>query len=82
MMCVPNKRSPDGAGAEAGRPVSIDHVTLKPMEKTKVLRAIKKSVTVQRGNRAKEFLEALDASERDHRSGRVTKRKTLRELID
>ena len=28
-----------------------------------------------------EFLEALDASERDHRAGRVTKRKTLRELI-
>ena len=30
----------------------------------------------------KEFLDALDASERDHRSGKVTKRKTLRELID
>jgi hypothetical protein len=28
-----------------------------------------------------EFLDALDASERDHRAGRVTKRKTLRELI-
>ena len=25
----------------------------------------------------KEFLQALDASERDHRSGRVTKRKSL-----
>jgi len=52
------------------------------MEKTKVLRAIKKRVTVQRANRGKEFLEALDASERDHQSGRVTKRKSLRELID
>ncbi len=30
----------------------------------------------------KSFLEALDASERDHRSGRVTKRKSLYELID
>ena len=30
----------------------------------------------------KEFLEALDASERDHRSGRVTKRKSLSELLD
>ena len=30
----------------------------------------------------KEFLEALDASERDHRYGRVTKRKSLHELID
>lgn len=30
----------------------------------------------------REFLEALDASEQDHRAGRVTKRKTLRELID
>ena len=30
----------------------------------------------------KEFLEALDASERDHRSGRVTKRKSLYELIE
>ena len=30
----------------------------------------------------KEFLDALDASERDHRAGRVTKRKSLRELID
>jgi len=28
-----------------------------------------------------EFLAALDASEKDHRTGRVTKRKTLRELI-
>ena len=27
------------------------------------------------------FLEALDSSERDHRAGRVTKRKSLRELI-
>jgi hypothetical protein len=30
----------------------------------------------------KEFLDALDASEPDHRAGRVTKRKSLRELID
>lgn len=30
----------------------------------------------------KEFLDALDASERDHRGARVTKRKSLRELID
>ena len=30
----------------------------------------------------KDFLDALDASERDHRAGRVTKRKSLRELID
>ena len=30
----------------------------------------------------KEFLEALDASERDHRAGSVTKRKSLDELID
>ncbi|MCP9449553.1 MAG: hypothetical protein NNA21_05765 [Nitrospira sp.] len=30
----------------------------------------------------REFLEALDASEKDHRAGRVTKRKSLRELID
>jgi len=30
----------------------------------------------------KEFLEALDASERDHRAGRVTKRKSLHELIE
>ena len=30
----------------------------------------------------KEFLEALDASERDHRARRVTKRKSLKELID
>jgi hypothetical protein len=30
----------------------------------------------------KEFLEALDASERDHRAGRVTKRKSLDDLID
>ena len=29
----------------------------------------------------KEFLQALDASERDHRYGRVTKRKSLHELI-
>ena len=29
-----------------------------------------------------EFLETLDASERDHRAGRVTKRKSLDELID
>jgi hypothetical protein len=28
-----------------------------------------------------EFLEALEASERDHRAGRVTRRKSLRELI-
>lgn len=28
------------------------------------------------------FLAALDASEKDHRTGRVTKRKSLRELID
>jgi hypothetical protein len=63
-------------------PASIDQVTLKAMEKAKVLRAIKKRVAGQRGNRAKEFVDALDASERDHQSGRVTKRKTLRELID
>lgn len=30
----------------------------------------------------REFLEALDASEKDHRAGRVAKRKSLRELID
>ena len=30
----------------------------------------------------KGFLEALDSSERDHRSGRITKRKSLYELID
>jgi hypothetical protein len=30
----------------------------------------------------REFLEALDTSEKDHRAGRVTKRKSLRELID
>lgn len=30
----------------------------------------------------KEFLGTLDASERDHRSGRVTRRKSLYELID
>ena len=30
----------------------------------------------------KEFLDALDASERDYRVGRITKRKSLRELID
>lgn len=29
----------------------------------------------------REFLIALDASEKDHRAGRVTKRKSLRELI-
>ena len=29
----------------------------------------------------REFLEALDASEKDHRAGRVKKRKSLRELI-
>jgi hypothetical protein len=29
----------------------------------------------------REFLDALDASEKDHRAGRVTKRKSLRELI-
>jgi hypothetical protein len=28
-----------------------------------------------------EFLAALDGSEKDHRAGRVTKRKSLRELI-
>jgi len=28
-----------------------------------------------------EFLDALDASEKDHRAGRVTKRKSLGELI-
>ena len=30
----------------------------------------------------KEFLEALDASERDHRAGRVAKRKSLNELVE
>jgi hypothetical protein len=30
----------------------------------------------------KEFLDALNASEQDHRAGRVTKRKSLIELID
>jgi len=30
----------------------------------------------------KEFLDALNASEQDHRAGRITKRKSLRELID
>ncbi len=30
----------------------------------------------------REFLNALDASEKDHRAGRSTKRKSLRELID
>ena len=30
----------------------------------------------------KEFLAALDASEQDHRVGRITKRKSLKELID
>jgi phosphoenolpyruvate-protein kinase (PTS system EI component) len=29
----------------------------------------------------REFLAALDASEKDHRAGRITKRKSLRELI-
>ena len=29
----------------------------------------------------REFLAALDSSEKDHRAGRVTKRKSLRELI-
>ena len=29
-----------------------------------------------------EFLKALDASERDHRAGRVSKRKSLHELIE
>lgn len=29
----------------------------------------------------REFLNALDTSEKDHRAGRVTKRKSLRELI-
>lgn len=33
------------------------------------------------GLHQKEFLEALDSSERDHRAGRVTKRKSLYELI-
>ena len=30
----------------------------------------------------KEFLDELEASERDHRAGRVTKRKSLHELIE
>jgi hypothetical protein len=30
----------------------------------------------------KEFLKELEASERDHRAGRVTKRKSLHELIE
>ncbi len=30
----------------------------------------------------REFLHTLDASEQDHRTGRVKKRKSLRELID
>lgn len=30
----------------------------------------------------REFIEALDASEQDHRAGRVTKRKSLRQLLD
>ena len=30
----------------------------------------------------KGFLKALDASERDHRAGRITKRKSLHELIE
>jgi hypothetical protein len=29
----------------------------------------------------KEFLELLNASEQDHRKGRVTKRKSLKELV-
>lgn len=29
----------------------------------------------------REFIAALDASEKDHRAGRVKKRKSLRELI-
>ena len=29
----------------------------------------------------REFLEALESSEKDHRAGRITKRKSLRELI-
>lgn len=29
----------------------------------------------------REFIESLDASERDHRAGHVTKRKSLDELI-
>ncbi len=29
----------------------------------------------------REFLDALDASEKDHQAGRITKRKSLRELI-
>lgn len=29
-----------------------------------------------------EFLHVLDVSEKDHRAGRVTRRKSLRELID
>lgn len=30
----------------------------------------------------REFLKALEASEQDHRAGRVTKRKSLHELIE
>lgn len=30
----------------------------------------------------REFLDALDASEQDHRARRVTKRRSLHELID
>ena len=30
----------------------------------------------------REFIDALDASEKDHRAGRITKRKSLRELIN
>jgi hypothetical protein len=30
----------------------------------------------------KEFLDTLEASERDHRAGRVTKRQSLRDLIE
>ena len=29
----------------------------------------------------REFLDALDTSEKDHKAGRITKRKSLRELI-
>ncbi len=29
----------------------------------------------------KEFLELLDASEQDHRKGRVTKRRSLKEVV-
>jgi len=30
----------------------------------------------------KEFLDTLDASERDHRAGRVTRRQSLRDLLE